>query len=226
MSSTTTAMPTSHGQPSARKRSGGTLVTMVTTRPMNQGTALSDSATRSSTTNKAANSHFAWRAKCHRKAISAAGGSGRSGVAVGFRNRSKSANIFGWLQAWRGGRQSTVEPAGERNRCGSVAAVLTFSPGIMHVIVRSRKDKGQGENVHAQTYVRAGADRELVRRRRRAGPDLSVAADHHAGGLPARRSDRRAGAASGRRDGTHARPGHRGRDGERRLGHDCLRPRG
>src|SRR5271154_7123066 len=91
-------MPRSHGQPAARNRSGGVLVTMVTTRPMNQGTALSDSATQSSSTNKAANSHFAWRAKCHRKAIRPGGGSGFSGVAVGVKNRSKNSNIFRWLQ--------------------------------------------------------------------------------------------------------------------------------
>src|SRR5579864_447713 len=83
---------------------------MVTTRPMNHGTALSPSATNNSTTNKAANSHFAWRAKCHRKAISPRGGSGFSGAAVGVRNRSKSANICGWLQVPQGRRQSTRQP--------------------------------------------------------------------------------------------------------------------
>ena len=60
---TTIAMPRSQGQPSARKRSGGVFVTMVTTQPMNQGTALSLSATNNSTTNKAANSHFALAGK-------------------------------------------------------------------------------------------------------------------------------------------------------------------
>jgi hypothetical protein len=99
-------MPASQGQPSARKRSGGVFVTMVTIRPMNHGIALSVSATQSSTTNKAANSHFAWRAKCHRKATRPGGGSGLSGAAVGVRNRSKNANIIGWLQAGYGRRQS------------------------------------------------------------------------------------------------------------------------
>src|SRR5579862_4875343 len=82
---------------------------MVTTRPMNHGTALSDSATNNSMTNKAANSHFAWRAKCHRNATSPPGGSGFSGAAVGVRNRSKSANICGWLQGLCGQRQSTCQ---------------------------------------------------------------------------------------------------------------------
>src|SRR5579885_399673 len=95
-------MAASHGQAAAKNRSAGRLVTMLTTRPMNQGTALSPSATKHSTTNKAANSHFAWRAKCHRKASRRPGGSGRSGGAVGLRIRSKRANICGWLQAaWR-----------------------------------------------------------------------------------------------------------------------------
>src|ERR1700722_16378431 len=80
---------------------------MVTTRPMNHGTALSLSATHRSATNKAANSHFAWRAKCHRNAIRPGGGSGFCGGLVGFRNLSKKANIGGWLQAslvWRQSR--------------------------------------------------------------------------------------------------------------------------
>src|SRR5271156_5093256 len=116
-------MPASHGQPTSKKRSGGVLVTMVTTRPMNQGTALSDSATQSSTTNKAANSHFAWRAKCHRKAIRPGGGSGFSGVAVGVKNRSKSANIFGWLQAAYRRRQS-VSKRPEAKVARAIATVL------------------------------------------------------------------------------------------------------
>src|SRR5271170_1288488 len=99
-------MPSSHGQLLAKNWSGGVLVTMVTTRPMNHGTALSDSATNNSITNSAANSHFAWRAKCHRNAISPPGGSGFSGAAVGVRNRSKNANICGWLQGLCGKRQS------------------------------------------------------------------------------------------------------------------------
>src|SRR5271154_2075789 len=119
-------MPRSHGQPAARNRSGGVLVTMVTTRPMNHGTALSDSATRSSVTNKAANSHFAWRAKCHRKAISPGGGSGFSGAAVGDRNRSKSANIFGWLQAAYRPRQSPHQEAGARPSRAVATVLLTF----------------------------------------------------------------------------------------------------
>src|SRR5580704_747938 len=95
-------MPSSHGQPTARKRSGGVLVTIVTTRPMNHGTALSLNATHNSATNKAANSHFAWRAKCHRKASSPGGGSGCSGAAVGVNNCSKNANIAdGYLHGVR-----------------------------------------------------------------------------------------------------------------------------
>src|ERR1700743_3036972 len=80
---------------------------MVTTRPMNHGTALSLSATHSSATNKAANSHFAWRAKCHRNAIKPGGGSGVCGALVGVRNCSKKANIGGGVQAsllWRQSR--------------------------------------------------------------------------------------------------------------------------
>src|ERR1700674_3251018 len=81
--STTSAMPASIGQVAVRNRSGGTVVTRVTMRPMNQGTALSVSATNNSTTNRATNSHFAWRAKCQKNAMSPAGGSGCSGEAVG-----------------------------------------------------------------------------------------------------------------------------------------------
>src|SRR6516164_6078063 len=66
---------------------------MVTTRPMNHGTALSLSATNNSTKNKATNSHLACRAKCHRKASRLGGGSGCSGGAVGVKNRSKRDNI-------------------------------------------------------------------------------------------------------------------------------------
>src|SRR5271154_4999410 len=123
---TTIAMPSSHGQLKLRKRSGGVLVTMVTTRPMNHGTALSDSATRSSVTNKAANSHFAWRAKCHRKAISPGGGSGCSGAAVGDKNRSKSANILGWLQAAYRRRQSPHQEAGAKPVHAIATVLLTF----------------------------------------------------------------------------------------------------
>src|SRR5258705_8760262 len=61
---------------------------------MNQGTAASVSATKNSTTNSAMNNGFAWRAKCHRNPSNPAGGSGCSGVAVGFRNRSKRENIY------------------------------------------------------------------------------------------------------------------------------------
>ena len=86
-------MPTSHGQVSARKRSGGISDTKVTIRPMNQGIAASVSATKNSTTNSAMNSGLACRAKCHRNPSNPAGGSGFSGVAVGFRNRSKRENI-------------------------------------------------------------------------------------------------------------------------------------
>src|SRR6202451_2119539 len=103
-------MPSSHGQLLAKNWSGGVLVTMVTTRPMNHGTALADSATNNSMTNTPANSHFAWRAKCHRNAMSPSGGSGFSGAAVGVRNRSKNSNICGWLQGLCGKRQSTRQP--------------------------------------------------------------------------------------------------------------------
>src|SRR5271156_3048152 len=119
-------MPSSQGQPAARKRSGGAFVTMVTTRPMNHGTALSLSATQSSTTNKAANSHFACRAKCHRKAVRLGGGSGLSGAAVAFRNRSKSANTFGWLQAAWLSRQSPHQEAGAERGRAFPAVLLTF----------------------------------------------------------------------------------------------------
>src|ERR1700733_9807423 len=74
---------------------------MVTTRPMNHGTALSDSATSSSITNSAANSHFACRAKCHKKAINVLGGTGFSGTAVGDRSFSKNASIAdGYVRIW------------------------------------------------------------------------------------------------------------------------------
>src|SRR5271169_6209700 len=123
---TTIAMPTSHRQLAARNWSGGIFVTMVTMRPMNHGTALSDSATHSSTTNKAANSHFAWRAKCHRKAIRPDGGSESSDAAVGVKNCSKNANIFGWLQGVDRQRQSArqVERAWRARRPRTVATVL------------------------------------------------------------------------------------------------------
>src|SRR5580704_42013 len=98
---------------------------MVTTRPMNHGTALSESATNISMTNNDANSHFAWRAKCHRKAISFAGGSGCSGAAVGVSNRSKNANIYGWLQATYGRRQSRLHEARHNVRDRIATVVLT-----------------------------------------------------------------------------------------------------
>src|SRR6202040_2837626 len=116
------AMRRSQGQPSATSRSGGVLVTSVTTRPMNHGTALSPSATSNSTTNRAANNHLAWRAKCHRKASRLGGGSGCSGAAVGVKNRSKRDNICGWLQAAEYLRQSGLcEPytALRRLDCGA-----------------------------------------------------------------------------------------------------------
>jgi hypothetical protein len=43
---------------------------------MNHGIAASVSAMQNSMTNSAMNSGFAWRAKCHRNAISPPGGSG------------------------------------------------------------------------------------------------------------------------------------------------------
>src|SRR5262252_53523 len=94
--STTSAMPASIGQVAARNRSGGTVVTSVTMRPMNQGTALSVSATNNSTTNRATNSHFAWRAKCQKNAMSPAGGSGCFGESVGRNNVSNRANMIRW----------------------------------------------------------------------------------------------------------------------------------
>src|SRR5580704_9035289 len=109
---------------------------MVTTRPMNHGTALSDSATNNSMTNSATNSHFAWRAKCHRNAISPSGGSGFSGAAVGVRNRSKNANICGWLQGLCGKRQSTCQEAGNRPRGASSRwRFLIFKAAGVRVIV-------------------------------------------------------------------------------------------
>src|SRR3974377_1985919 len=124
-------MPRSQGHPAARNCSGDVLVTMVTTRPMNQGTALSLSATKSSTTNKAANSHFAWRAKCQRKASRLGGGSGFSGAAVGVRIRSKRESIFGWLQGAHGRRQSAEEYAP-----GAQPVLLTFYSGAARAIGR------------------------------------------------------------------------------------------
>jgi hypothetical protein len=41
--------------------------------------------------------------------MSFAGGSGFSGAAVGVSSLSNCANIFGWLQAVYGARQSTVK---------------------------------------------------------------------------------------------------------------------
>ncbi len=89
-------MPVSIGQVTARKRSGATVVTRVTMRPMNQGTALSVSACSISITNRAANSHLAWRAKCQKNAMSPAGGSGCSGVSVGRSSLSNRANMIPW----------------------------------------------------------------------------------------------------------------------------------
>src|SRR5262249_30471970 len=86
-------------QDSARNRSGGMVVTIVTTRPMNQGTALSVSATRNSMMNSATNSALACRPKCHRNAASPGGGSGFCGTAVGLMYRSSQLNMDkGWLQ--------------------------------------------------------------------------------------------------------------------------------
>src|SRR5579862_2181805 len=118
-------MLTSKGQFSANKRAGGVFVTMVTTRPMNQGTALSLRADMSSTTNRAANSHFAWRAKCHRNGMRFAGGSGFSGAAVGVSNLSKSANIFGWLQGAYGARQSAAQEVSQEEFGGLMGLVTT-----------------------------------------------------------------------------------------------------
>ena len=72
------------------------MVTRVTMRPINQGTALSVSATNDSTTNRATNSHFAWRAKCQKNAMSPAGGSGCFGGSVGRNNVSNRANMIRW----------------------------------------------------------------------------------------------------------------------------------
>ena len=89
-------MPASVGQVVARKRSAGTVVTRVTMRPMNHGTALSVRAWNISITNRATNSHLAWRAKCQKNASSPAGGSGCSGVSVGRSSFSNRANMNQW----------------------------------------------------------------------------------------------------------------------------------
>jgi hypothetical protein len=57
-------MPVSNGQCSANSASGFAAVTSVTMRPMNSGIMVSSSATQKPATNSAANSAFAWRAKC------------------------------------------------------------------------------------------------------------------------------------------------------------------
>src|SRR5580700_6747197 len=123
---TNAAMLTSKGQSSANKRAGGVFVTRVTTRPMNQGTALSLNADMSSTTNKAANSHFAWRAKCHRNAMSFAGGSGFSGAAVGVSSLSKSANILDGYRRYMGRVNRPSKSRPKRNLVGARVVTTAF----------------------------------------------------------------------------------------------------
>ena len=62
--SSTPAMPSSHGQAVARSSSGLLAVTSVTTLPMKTGIITSISATAKPTANRPMNSGFAWRAKC------------------------------------------------------------------------------------------------------------------------------------------------------------------
>jgi hypothetical protein len=71
--------------------------------------------------------------------MSFAGGSGFSGAAVGVSGVSKSANIFGWLQAIYGARQSAVKALSLADSgaaaCLVTTASLTFSLRIARVIV-------------------------------------------------------------------------------------------
>ncbi len=220
---------------------------MVTTRPMNHGTALSDSATNNSTTNSAANSHFAWRAKCHRNAISPPGGSGFSGAAVGVRNRSKNANICGWLQGLCGRRQSTCQEAGNRPRGASsrqrfwpfspaapVSSLVTsFEERSDEAILGRRGDRFGSARNDGEGNTKGIAMKRLVGAlvallafdSGGAGADLSDASDHHAGRLSARRPDRHAGAHPGRRDAAFARPERGRRNRQRRQRHDRDRAR-
>src|SRR5215470_12343362 len=62
-------------------------------RPMNTGIVESSSATTKPAANNAVNRPFACRAKCQKNAMKPGGGSVRSGVSVGFKSRSKSANM-------------------------------------------------------------------------------------------------------------------------------------
>ena len=62
--SSTTAMPIRRNPCSANSVAGLALVTSVTTRPMKRGIIVSMIATMNPATNSAANSGFAWRAKC------------------------------------------------------------------------------------------------------------------------------------------------------------------
>src|SRR6516225_10476262 len=178
-------MPSSHGQPSARSRSGGVLVTRVTTRPMNQGTVLSPSATSNSTTNKAANSHLAWRAKCHKKASRLGGGSGCSGAAVGLRIRSNRDNIFvGYGRAWfRSIRLASIRrpSIGLHKKVRFTTGLLTFSPSTARVIVpRSQKMSHAGKRDEGEEHDRPASCRRIDRAHRRRGAgcgrELPVAA--------------------------------------------------
>ena len=72
-SSSTTAMPSSIGQFSVHSVSGLLDVTSVTMRPMKAGMVESRMATMKPATNSAANSHFAWRAKCQNRTRSSGG---------------------------------------------------------------------------------------------------------------------------------------------------------
>src|SRR4029077_13326302 len=216
--STTSAMPSNQGQPSARSRSGGVLVTSVTTRPMNQGTALSLSATSNSTTNSAANSHLACRAKCHRKASRLGGGSGCSGGAVGVKNRSKRDNIavgYRPLVArvnracinWACGIGAPVNGRAHRRLVyGVIAAaaritteLLTFSPAPARVIVQMSAQQRvcHGGGPHQAKRHGGFCHRAVCVDRRRdacSGGDFPYASGHDDGRISAGRSDRHAGA--------------------------------
>src|SRR5215831_11038110 len=92
--SSTTAIPSRCGQNFANSSSGGLAVINVTMRPMNTGMVESSSATTKPAANNAANTPFAWRAKCQKNATKPGGGTACSGGwSVGFNSRSKSENM-------------------------------------------------------------------------------------------------------------------------------------
>ncbi len=91
--SSTSAIARRCGQNFANSSSGGLAVINVTMRPMNTGMVESSSATTKPAANRAANTPFAWRAKCQKNATKPGGGSACSGGSVGFNSRSKSENM-------------------------------------------------------------------------------------------------------------------------------------